>query len=98
MIISDELINKLSDLAKLDFSAPEKREKIKEDIERMLSFFSVIDQVQVDSLEPLVYPIVQYNVLRSVEDPIQNMAHEAALKNAPLKDTDYFKVLKIRED
>ena len=97
MEITPVIIEKLSDLAKLDYSNSVDQEKIKKDLERMLSFFAKIDQIDVEGFEPLVHIVEQSNVFRQDEHS-QNMDIEDALRNAPLKDTDYFKVPKIMEE
>ena len=97
MEITPVIIEKLSDLAKLDYSNSVDQEKIKKDLERMLSFFAKIDQIDVEGFEPLVHLVEQSNVFRQDEHS-QNMDIADALRNAPLKDTDYFKVPKIMEE
>lgn len=95
MDISNELIDKLADLAKLEFDGAEK-EKIKTDLIQITSFFEELNKVNTDGVEPLIFMSDAVNVLR--EDEItHNLTHEEALKNAPAKDSDYFRVPKFIE-
>ncbi len=90
MQINDEIIDKLSNLAKLEFNDSEKQE-IKADLSRILDFVEKLQQVNTDGVEPLIYMNEDVNVLRTDEAKI-TISKEEALKNAPLKDSDYFKV------
>jgi aspartyl-tRNA(Asn)/glutamyl-tRNA(Gln) amidotransferase subunit C len=95
MDISDELVDKLADLAKLDFNGEEK-EKIKTDLAQITAFFEELNKVDTEGLEPLIFMSDAVNVLR--EDEVkQEITHEEALKNAPAKDSDYFRVPKFIE-
>ncbi len=93
MKIDDELIDKLSNLAKLEFKGKE-REQIKSDLERMLQFVEILKEVNTDDVEPLVYMTEEYNITR--EDEVhQTLSQKDALANAPSSDSDYFKVPKV---
>lgn len=98
MEITDQMIEKLADLAKLDFSQKEDKDKIKKDLERMLQFFSAIEKIDVADYKPMIHPVQNQNILRSDEAPFQNMPQEKALQNATFKDTDYFRVPKMMEE
>ena len=74
-MINDELINKLSKLAKLKFDDHAK-EKIKNDLDKIIKFIDKLEEV---------------NNFR--DDTVKDEVSQAeALKNAPKKDSDYFKV------
>jgi aspartyl-tRNA(Asn)/glutamyl-tRNA(Gln) amidotransferase subunit C len=93
MDISNELVDKLADLAKLEFNGDEK-EKIKADLVQITAFFEELNKVNTDNVEPLIFMSDAVNVLR--EDEVkQELTHEEALKNAPAKDSDYFRVPKF---
>ncbi len=95
MDISNELIDKLSDLAKLEFNGDEK-ENIKNDLARVLTFIEKLNAVDTKGVEPLIFMGDAVNVLR--EDEVkQPITKEEALKNAPKKDSDYFRVPKFLE-
>ncbi len=88
--VNDQLIKTLSSLAKLDFSAKGVK-KIKSELETMIGFIDVIAKVDTDGINPLTYMSTEVNVLRN--DKVKNkLSQKNALKNAPQKDSDYFKI------
>ena len=90
MEVTDSLIDHLANLAKLEFSAEEKK-VIKQDLEKMIDFVDKLKSVDTAGVEPLIYMNKDVNVLR--DDVIEQIiTKEQALKNAPQKDSDYFKV------
>ena len=90
MKVNDKLIADLSKLAKLKFNA-EGSKKIKADLNTILRFIDTISKIETDSLKPLIYISNEVNVLRN--DEISNkLSQKDTLKNAPKKDSDYFKV------
>ena len=93
MDISIEMIDKLADHAKLEFKAEEK-EKLKTDLNNITSFIEKLYEIVTKNVEPLIFMIEGENILR--EDEVkQTMTYEEALKNAPSKDSDYFRVPKF---
>ena len=95
MDISDELIDRLSELAKLEFKG-EEREKIREDMQKMLAFVEKLNELDTDHVEPLIFMSDEENVLRE-DKIITSITHEEALLNAPKKDSDFFRVPKFLE-
>ena len=93
MEINDELIAHLSNLARLSFEG-EKNEEIKKDLNNILEFMGKLDEVNTDHVEPLIFLSEEINVLRE-DIPQQTTTHEEALKNAPKKDSDYFRIPKV---
>jgi aspartyl-tRNA(Asn)/glutamyl-tRNA(Gln) amidotransferase subunit C len=93
MDISNELIDKLADLAKLEFNGEEK-EHIKNDLSRILTFIEKLNEIDTTGVEPLIFMSEAVNVLRE-DEFIQTISKEEALKNAPKKDSDYFRVPKF---
>ena len=90
MKITNKLIQDIAALAKLEFDE-KSREKMKEDLERIIRFIDKLSEIDTDGVEPLIYLSEEVNVLR--EDEIKAVVSQVeALKNAPKKDSDYFKV------
>ena len=90
MEITNEMIDKLASLAKLQFK-DEQRDSIREDLSKIISFVDKIDELDTEGVEPLVHINQEVNVLR--EDEVKETITQAqALKNAPNKDSDYFKI------
>jgi len=93
MQVDDALITKLSRLAMLDFNEAEK-EEIKADLEKMIGFVDKLKELDTTGIEPLLHMTANNNMLR--EDEVKNMlSQQEALKNAPLHDTQFFKVPKV---
>ncbi len=95
MDINNEIIDRLSELAKLDFD-PSEKENIKNDLNRILSYFEKLNEVNTDGVEPLIFMSENVNLLRE-DEPEQAYSKKDALKNAPAKDSDYFRVPKFIE-
>ncbi len=93
MEITEKTIDHLAHLSKLEFSAEEKA-KMTGDLQKILSFVEQLSELDTDGIEPMVYMNEEFNKMR---DDIHEVEYskEAALKNAPRKDTDYFKVPKV---
>jgi len=93
MQIDKALIDRLAELSKLEFKDAEK-EAILSDLQKMLNFCDRLNELDVKGVEPLIFMNDEMNRWR--EDKLDLMlSHEEALKNAPKKDSDYFKVPKV---
>jgi len=66
-IIEDKVIERVSEIARLKLSEKEK-EKFREEFERILEEFSVIDEIKVGEKE-LYYIVENVNVLRKDSEP-----------------------------
>lgn len=93
MDINKEMIERLSDLAKLDFNEEEK-ENIMKDMNRVLSYCEKLNEVNTDGVEPLIFMSDNVNLLRE-DVPQNNFSKQDALRNAPAKDSDFFRVPKF---
>ena len=67
------------------------QEEIKKDLNDILAFVEKIESVDTEGVNPLIYMNEDYNVLRP-DEVSHTIDHEEALRNAPQKDSDYFKV------
>jgi len=86
-------VNEIAHLARLEFGEEAKSE-ILNDINRMLSFIGKLNELDTDNIEPLIYMTNERNVLR--KDEAENkITQKEALKNAPKKDSDYFRAPKV---
>lgn len=93
MEVNDEMVDKLANLARLQFKAEEK-EGIKNDLQRMIKFVEKLNEVDTTGVEPLLHMSEQVNVLR--EDEVKGSVETAeGLKNAPVHDEQFFKVPKV---
>ena len=88
--VTNKLIQDISILGKLDFDK-KSTQQMKADLKKIINFIDKLSEVDTDGTEPLIYLSDEVNTLR--EDEIKIIVSQAeALKNAPYKDSDYFKV------
>ena len=93
MKVDNQLVDKVAELAKLEFDAQAKQKMIS-DMDKILSFVGKIEELDTEGVEPLIYMTQETNILRN-DEVGQHNTKEEALKNAPDKDSDYFKVPKV---
>lgn len=93
MKIDDQIIDKISGLAYLEFGKEEK-EKIRQDIEQILTFVDKLKELDTENVEPLVYLSDKRDVLRE-DRMIPTISIDEALLNAPEKSGRFFKVPKV---
>ena len=95
MNITRELLDKIAHLARLEVKEDE-AEKIMQDMSTIVTWMEQLKEVDTTGVEPLTSMSHEVNAFR--EDKIENqLDREAALKNAPVKDENYFKVPKVLE-
>ena len=95
MKINRELLNKTAHLARLEFDE-NTAEEMMADMTKIITWVEKLDEVNTDNIAPLTTMSHEVNVLR--EDKVKpHLSHERALKNAPKKDSDYFRVPKVIE-
>ena len=93
MKITDEIVDHIAHLSRLKFEG-DKKEAIKQDLENITSFMDVLSELPTENIEPLIFMNDEVNVLR--EDVAKvTISNEEALKNAPKKDSDYFRIPKV---
>ena len=93
MEITDDLVGHIAHLARLEFEG-EKKEAIKADLIKIIGFVDQLSEVDTEGVEPLIFMTNSINVLR--EDEVkETITQVEALKNAPHKDSDYFKIAKV---
>lgn len=91
-IISDETIEYVGILAKLELSGEEK-ERAKKDIGEMLDYIDKLNELDTSAVEPMSHVFPVHNVFR--EDVVANGDdREAILSNAPERKEDSFVVPK----
>jgi aspartyl-tRNA(Asn)/glutamyl-tRNA(Gln) amidotransferase subunit C len=93
MEVNDQMIDKLAQLARLEFE-PEEKAAIKNDLQRMIDFVHKMDEVNTDHVEPLLHIGTTKNILR--KDEVEGSVTTAeALKDAVVNDGTFFKVPKV---
>ena len=93
MDIKEEVVEHIAHLARLEFEG-DRKTAIKEDLQRIVSFMDKLQEVATDNVEPLIYMTSEINHLREDVAKI-TVTQEEALKNAPQKDSDYFRIPKV---
>jgi aspartyl-tRNA(Asn)/glutamyl-tRNA(Gln) amidotransferase subunit C len=93
MNIDRETLRKIAHLARLDFKEEDEESMIK-DLTEILDWVEQLNEVDTEGVEPLTNMSHEINMLR--DDAVgEHLDHERALKNAPKKDDDYFRVPKV---
>ncbi|WP_462260127.1 Asp-tRNA(Asn)/Glu-tRNA(Gln) amidotransferase subunit GatC [Ferruginibacter sp.] len=93
MEVNDALVDKLANLARLQFDAAEK-EGIKTDLQRMIQFVEKLNELDTTGVAPLLHMSEEVNILR--DDEVKGSVNRAeGLKNAPVHDEQFFKVPKV---
>lgn len=93
MKIDDTLFDHIAHLARLSFEG-EERETIKKDMDNITNFMDKLQELDTENVEPLIFMNDEINNLREDLATV-SVNHEDALKNAPKKDTDYFRIPKV---
>jgi len=95
MKVNKETLDKIAHLARLEFDEKDSEKMIK-DLGNIISFVEKLNEVNTDGVEPLTTMSHEINSLR--EDEVKpHLDHDIALKGAPKKDADYFRVPKVLE-
>ncbi|MGI8952740.1 MAG: Asp-tRNA(Asn)/Glu-tRNA(Gln) amidotransferase subunit GatC [Chitinophagaceae bacterium] len=93
MEVTDELIENLAHLARLEIKETEKA-SLKKDLERMIAFVEKLNEVNTAGVKPLLHISSEMNILRD-DEVKQTITRKEALQNAPVKDEQFFKVPKV---
>ena len=93
MQVDKETLRKIAHLARLEFKEKNETEMI-ESLTEILSWVQQLEEVDTADVEPLTTMSKEVNALR--EDEASNkLSQQNGLKNAPQKDSDYFRVPKV---
>jgi aspartyl-tRNA(Asn)/glutamyl-tRNA(Gln) amidotransferase subunit C len=93
MKITEEIVDHIAHLARLEFEGADK-DAIRNDMENIITFMDRLNELDTENVEPLIFMSDEVNRLR--EDVAQvTVTQKEALKNAPKKDSDYFRIPKV---
>lgn len=95
MIITDETIDYVSSLARLDLSLDEKT-KIKGEIEKVLDYMEILNTLDTTGVEPMSHVLPVTNVFRK-DIVAPSLPREDILANAPEADQGAFRIPKTVE-
>ena len=93
MKISEETVQHIAHLSRLRFDGSEVKE-IQQDLENIVSFMDKLSGLDTTGVEPLMFMSEEVNVLREDVSEV-SLTSEDALRNAPKKDSDYFRIPKV---
>jgi aspartyl-tRNA(Asn)/glutamyl-tRNA(Gln) amidotransferase subunit C len=93
MAVTIKDVEHIAKLANLEFSDTEKT-KFTQQMNQILDYVEQMNKLDTDKVEPLSHVIELSNVFRS-DEVKQSVSTEEALKNAPEKDEQFFKVPKV---
>lgn len=93
MSVDRKTVDRIAELSRLEFNEEEKVE-ITNDMNKMLDFVDQLSEINTDGVEPLVYMLDEQTPMRK-DEVKQEISQAQALKNAPLKDSDFIKVPKV---
>jgi aspartyl-tRNA(Asn)/glutamyl-tRNA(Gln) amidotransferase subunit C len=95
MKINRDVLDKIAHLARLEFDEKDAGKMMK-DMTAIVNWVEKLNEVDTEGVEPLTTMSHEVNSLR--EDEVKpHLDREEALKNAPKKDSDYFRVPKVLE-
>ncbi|HEY0976246.1 MAG TPA: Asp-tRNA(Asn)/Glu-tRNA(Gln) amidotransferase subunit GatC [Flavobacteriales bacterium] len=95
MKIDDAILDRIAELARLDVSDPQQRAKTLEGMQRVFNFVERLNEVDTAGVEPLMFLNAdEQDVLRE-DVAAPGLDRTEILRNAPAKDSDYFKVPRV---
>jgi aspartyl-tRNA(Asn)/glutamyl-tRNA(Gln) amidotransferase subunit C len=96
MKITDELIEYIGELSRLELSDDEKEAR-KTDLTNILDYMDKLNNLDTDGVPEMTHPFNKVNIFR--EDIVTNEdRREELLRNAPDRKDDFFKVFKTVEE
>ncbi len=94
MVINQQLLEKLMDLAKLELSGAQE-EAMLQDLNKISAWIEKLQEVDTTDILPLATMSLGQDICR--EDIAQTpLAHEQGLLNAPCRDSNYFRVPRVK--
>lgn len=98
MTLDDRTLDRIAELARLDVRDPATRSAVLASMERVIGFVEKLREVDTTGVEPLVFMTEEVDRLREdVVVPGDIIPKADALRNSPVKDSDYFKVPRVVE-
>ena len=93
MKVDKETLKKIAHLARVEIQKGDEEGLLK-DLQQILAWIDKLDTLDTDDVEPLTHMTFEQNRLRE-DIPQNSLTREAALKNAPDHDEEFFKVPKV---
>jgi aspartyl-tRNA(Asn)/glutamyl-tRNA(Gln) amidotransferase subunit C len=93
MKVTDEMIQNLAELSKLEFDSREQKQ-LRTDLQKMIGMIGKLNELDTEGIEPVLHMTAEVNALRN-DEVKGSISRDEALKNAALKDDQFFKVPKV---
>jgi aspartyl-tRNA(Asn)/glutamyl-tRNA(Gln) amidotransferase subunit C len=95
MKVDKATLHKIAHLSRLEIKE-EDEGRIMADMSKIITWVEKLGELDTEGVEPLTSMSHEVNAFR--EDEVKpHLEHERALKNAPKRDSDYFRVPKVME-
>ena len=94
MTIDKQLLEKLTHLARLEFNEPGEAAMLS-DLNKICAWIEKLNELDTQGVQPLTTMSLEQNVLRE-DIPHEPLAHDKGLASAPSKDSNYFRVPKVK--
>lgn len=94
MKLDEATLDRIAELARLDVSDPARRKTLLADMQRVFDFVEKLNSIDTTGVEPLIHLTEEADVLRE-DVALPGLTKQEALMNAPVKDSDYFKVPRV---
>lgn len=94
MRIDEAALDRIAELARLDVADPAVRARLLGDMQRVIDFVEKLNAIDTKGVEPLIHLGEEVDVLRA-DVALPGLTKAEALMNAPVKDSDYFKVPRV---
>jgi aspartyl-tRNA(Asn)/glutamyl-tRNA(Gln) amidotransferase subunit C len=88
MIITDEMLKYIFELAKLELN-PDKAGPLKKDLEEIIEYMKILKEADLEGIEPMSHAFSDTNAYRD-DIAVASMNNEELLANAPESKDGYF--------
>ena len=93
MQITKEIVQKTAHLARLQFTVDDEK-TMKDDLQKVVDWVDKLKEVDTNDIEPLTNMSNEVNKFR-LDEVMEHISTQRALKNAPVKDAKFFRVPKV---
>jgi aspartyl-tRNA(Asn)/glutamyl-tRNA(Gln) amidotransferase subunit C len=94
MKIDNATLDRIAELARLEVGDDATRRQLLGDMQRVIDFVEKLNEIDTTGVEPLIHMSEEQDVLRE-DVALPGLSKKEALMNAPVKDSDYFKVPRV---
>ncbi|MGW8122282.1 Asp-tRNA(Asn)/Glu-tRNA(Gln) amidotransferase subunit GatC [Roseivirga echinicomitans] len=93
MQVDKKALHQVAHLARLNIK-PEEESQLLNDMSEILTWVEKLNELDTEGVEPLTHMTEEVNVFRK-DKAVISISQQQALKNAPVKDAQFFKVPKV---